>query len=110
MRLRLVLLFALVAFPGRSAGAQSTAETGPLSAQCARLNQEAMERVAQGRSGEVERLLSPRLANLDGTDPVCTGLVANNIAAGLLNAGRLADAERMALGSVRAFEQAFPSD
>jgi len=110
MRLRLVFLLALVFFHGRSAEAQSTAETAPLSPQCAKLNQEVMERVAQGRSEEVERLLSVRLANLDGTDPVCAGLVANNLAARLLISGRLADAERMALRSVRAFEQAFPSD
>src|SRR5215469_13983399 len=110
MRLRVVLLFALNVFPGRSSEAQSSAETATPSAQCARLNQEAMEWVGQGRAGEAERLLSQRLANLDGADPVCAGLVANNIAARLLISGRLADAERLALRSVRAFEQVFPSD
>ena len=110
MRFRLALLYALIGFPGGSAEPQSTAKTAPLSAECAGLNQEATERIAQGRSAEVERLLSLKVVNPGGAGPVCTGLVANNIAARLLISGRLADAERMALRSVRAFETGFSSD
>src|SRR5579862_7794104 len=92
--------------------AQPQADTrAPQSPECMRLNQNALGQVARGVPIDAQTKLSATLDNSVRLDQVCAGLIMNNVAAFLLAAGRLADAERMAARSVRALEQSLsPTD
>lgn len=110
MRFRFMVLCALFAFIGRSAHPQGKTEATALSSACSKLSNEAPTAVAEGRSGDVENLLSAVLVNGDRRDAVCAGPLMNNIAALLFASGRVAEAEVMATRSVHSFEKSFPPD
>jgi hypothetical protein len=109
MRFRQMLLYGLFAFVSRSAEPQVTTAAAPLGAACTRLNHDALARVAQGRSVEVEKLLLAALAGSGGPDRVCAGVVMNNIAALLMVSGRMEEAEAMAERSVCTLEDFLPA-
>jgi tetratricopeptide (TPR) repeat protein len=90
-------------------GANGRTETTQFSSACTRLNNEALAGIAGAGSAEVENLLSAALVT-DRHDPVCGGLIMNNIAALLFASGRVAEAKAMATRSVHNFEERFPPD
>jgi tetratricopeptide (TPR) repeat protein len=109
MRFNSALLCIFSAFAGTIAQAQVASPAEPVSTECIRLNENALARVAQGRSKEAETTLSAALSN-DGLTQVCTGLIMSNLAALLSASGRVAEAEMMAKRSVHALEDNVPPD
>jgi tetratricopeptide (TPR) repeat protein len=91
-------------------GGNVRTETTQLSSACTKLNNEALAGIAGGRSAEVENLLSAALVTDGRRDPVCGGVIMNNIAALLFASGRVAEARAMATRSVHSFEERFPPD
>ncbi|MGH9664116.1 MAG: tetratricopeptide repeat protein, partial [Bryobacteraceae bacterium] len=78
---------------------------------CAALNHIAMTEVANGQLEDAEAALSAALAS-DPQRPehACAGLVLNNLAAVMSASGRMAEAETLAVQSLRILEESFPLD
>jgi tetratricopeptide (TPR) repeat protein len=110
MRIGLLVLYVCSVLETRYAVAQAVDVRGSVSESCAKLNTEALVRVANGRSTEALLMLSESLNQENHFDHMCAGLTMNNMAALLSVSGRLDEAEIMAERSIRILDEIYPSD
>lgn len=75
---------------------------------CVQLNRLVIEQVSNGQTRDPKGVLSNALANIKGQEnDACTGLVLNNLAAIMLNTGKLIEAEGFAERAVKEFERSY---
>jgi tetratricopeptide (TPR) repeat protein len=110
MRIRLLAVYVCSALATRCAVAQAVDVPGSVDESCAKMNSEVLLRVANGGPKEAEQILAESLKQGNRLEPLCAGLVMNNMAALLLVSGRLGEAEVMAERSIRILDEIYPPD
>jgi tetratricopeptide (TPR) repeat protein len=95
----------------RIAPAQNAVTKGSGDDHCTQLNQIVINQVANGQTKEAEAALSKTLASSSShPEGTCAGLILNNLAAIMLNSGRLADAETFAERALTALGKNYSSN
>jgi hypothetical protein len=80
-----------------------------VSAECVRRNAPLFQQIARGQLDDAKRSVAESLQG-DGGEPLCAGLLLNNLAAGLQVAGRLDEARTFADRAIECYQRSLPAD
>ena len=113
LRVFLLTTVALVAAADDAGNAirhNTTISSPKVSEACSRINAGIERQISQGALDEAQHSLFQALNGDARSEPICAGLLFNNVAAGLEIAGRLDQAVQFAEKSITYFQQGLPDD